>query len=79
MGIAFKEKVMSQFLSAKGVSALLGRSEKWVYKNQGLIPGRFTIGKSIFWNQKVLLEAIDKMSEPKPAPKRYDGSGRHGL
>lgn len=79
MGIAFEEKVMSQILSAKGVSVLLGRCEKWVYKHQHEIPGRFTIGKSIFWNEKVLLQAIEEMSKPKPPPRGYDGSGRHGL
>jgi hypothetical protein len=70
---------MSQYLTAKEVAGLLRISVKTVYKHQLSIPGRFTIGGSILWNEKVLLEAIDRMSEPAPPEKRHGVSGRHGL
>lgn len=70
---------MSQYLTAKEVAGLLRISVKTVYKHQRSIPGRFMIGGSILWNEKVLREAIDRMSEPKPSSERRGVSGRHGL
>lgn len=49
---------MSQFLSIKEVAALLGKSEKWTYQRQQEIPGRFLIGKSIFFDKEVLISTL---------------------
>jgi predicted DNA-binding transcriptional regulator AlpA len=52
------EVSMAQFLVAKEVAEILGKSLKWLYQNQTRIPGRFVIGKSIFWDKEVLMEAL---------------------
>ena len=67
---------MSQPLKAKEVSRLLGMSAKWVYQNQFQIPGRFTIGKSIFWDKETLLRSIKEQAS-RPAVRL--GRDRHDL
>ena len=52
------EVSMARFLCAKEVAELLGKSLKWLYQNQLHIPGRFVIGKSIFWDKEVLFESL---------------------
>jgi hypothetical protein len=69
------EVSMSQFLVVKEVAKIFGRSEKWTYQNQHRIPGRFVIGKSIFWDPEVLNESL-KTQARKPIP---PVRGRHGI
>jgi predicted DNA-binding transcriptional regulator AlpA len=48
----------SPYLCAQEVADLLGKSLKWTYQNQKVIPGRFKLGKSIFWDKEVLINSI---------------------
>ena len=49
---------MSPYLTVKEVAELLGRSTKWVYKSQLLIPGHFKLAGSIFFDKDVLLSTL---------------------
>ena len=56
---------MAQFLVAKEVALILSKSLKWTYQNQAQIPGRFVIGKSIFWDKEVLFESLKSRAKTK--------------
>ena len=49
---------MSKFLCAKEVANILGKSLKWLYQNQLHIPGRFTVNKSIFWDEEIFFSSL---------------------
>ncbi|MHB8580816.1 MAG: helix-turn-helix domain-containing protein [Ignavibacteriaceae bacterium] len=53
------------YLTIKEVAELLGRSTKWVYKNQLLVPGYFKLAGSIFFDREVLLSTL-KTKATKP-------------
>jgi len=59
------EVSMAQFLVAKEVAEILGKSLKRTYQNQRHIPGRFVIGKSIFWDKETFYESLKSRARTK--------------
>lgn len=53
---------MSQYLFVKEVANLLGMSEKWVYRHKTKITGYFRLSGKDFFDEKALLEWINKHS-----------------
>lgn len=45
-------------IKIKEAAQMLGVSTKWCYLNKHLIPGYFTIGKSIFINREIFIESL---------------------
>ena len=71
----------SPFLCAKEVAELLGKCTKWVYVNQHQIPGRFEIGKSIFWDREIFFQSLKEKAKRSASQKTKAEpiSDKHGL
>ena len=65
------------YLAVKEVAALLGVSDKFVYKHQKEIPGRVKIGSLIRWDKEVLTEELNRQARRPVKDRAYHG--RHGL
>jgi hypothetical protein len=68
------------YLSVCEVAKLLGKSQKWVYQQKGLIPGFFKLAGSIFFDREILMSGL-KAAATRPVKRQKPDSisDRHGL
>ena len=70
----------SPYLSVGEVAQLLGKSQKWVYQNKGVIPGCFKLAGSIFFDREILVSSLKNAATRPAKVKKPDGrNDRHGL
>lgn len=70
----------SPFLTVGEVATTLRKSEKWVYRHAGDIPGSLKLFGSWLFDRQTLLEELKKRSRIAPKEKDRDNpTDRHGL
>jgi len=62
LGLNPKKEYVADVFSVAEVASILRKSKKWVYRNMGVIPGSYKLGRRIFFDQKLFESGLKNMA-----------------